>query len=870
MLGLAFATMRGRLPSLVGSVLALLFAAVLVTACGVLMETGLRAQIRPERYGAAPVVVAGPQSTSILKRDDGPAEMTESMPLEEPATIPASLAGDLAKVPGVRNVVPELTFPVGLLDAAGRAVHGRAYGHAWESARLTPYTLRAGRAPASPDEVVLDAALADAARLKVGATARVLGRDGLRAYTVAGVAGAGGSRQPAVFFSAPRAAELFGHRDRVSAFGVFGSGDPERLKDRIDAALPTSKNTTARVSLDLKNGLKDGPKGGDAPAASGPVTYVGDERGFAEEPRASAARETLVMLSGSLAGISIMVAAFVVAGTFGLALGQRGRELALLRAIGATPAQIRSMIGKEALLIGAVASAAGVPLGVAVGRWMFGELVSKGMVPDVFPLTLGPVPMLIAVALGTATAWLSARGAVRRATRIRPTEALGEAAAEPRALGRARTVTGLVFLALGSALCVVAMSVAGETAAMSAGGIVIFLTVGAALLGPWLVRIAVALVGGALGRASRVGGYLAVANTRTGARRLAAVVSPLTLMLAFAGTIVFTQSTIGHATVRQAAEGMRADYVVGSAGPGVPADIARAVRALPGVAGVTEVIDTRVIGDFHELGERTLRPYRALGLTVPAHGLDLDVRAGSLDRLRGNAGNTVALSTLAAGSFGASVGDTVRLRLGDGTPITPTVVAVYDRGLGFGDVALPYDLTRAHTASGMADRLLVVGDGSTRDRLAAVSPALTVTDRAGAQADRDAAAELNDWVNLLALGMIIVFLAISVVNTLVMATAGRVREFALLRLVGGTRRQVLGVVRWEALLVGGVALIVGMAIAVPTLAAVSYGVTGSAVPHVRPVVLAAMVAATLGLAFAATLLPARAALAGRPAERIRG
>ncbi|WP_433356189.1 FtsX-like permease family protein [Microtetraspora malaysiensis] len=867
MLGLAFATMRGRLPSLVGSVLALLFAAVLVTACGVLMETGLRAQIRPERYGAAPVVVAGPQSTSIPKKEDGPLEVTESMPLEEPTTIPASLAGDLAKVPGVRDVVPELTFPVGLLDANGRAVHGRAYGHAWESARLTPYTLRAGRAPASPGEIVLDAALADAARLKVGATARVLGRDGLRAYTVAGIAGPGGSRQPAVFFSAPRAAELFGHPDRVSAFGVFGSGDPERLKDRIDAALPTSKKAPGRVSIDLKGGLKGG---GDAPAAAGAVTYVGDERGFAEEPRASAARETLVLLSGSLGGIAIMVAAFVVAGTFGLALRQRGREIALLRAIGATPAQVRSMIGKEALLIGAVASTAGVPLGVAAGRWMFGELVSNGMIPDVFPLTLGPAPMLIAVALGTATAWLSARGAVRRATRIRPTEALGEAAAEPHALGRARTVTGLVFLALGSALCVVSMSVAGETAAMSAGGIVILLTVAAALLGPWLVRIAVALVGGALGRASRVGGYLAVANTRTGARRLAAVVSPLTLMLAFAGTTVFTQSTIGHATLRQAAEGMRADYVVGSAGPGVPADIARAARALPGVAGVTEVIDTRVIGDFHELGERTLRPYRALGLTVPAHGLDLDVRAGSLDRLRGDAGNTVALSTLTAGSFGASVGDKVRLRLGDGTPITPTVVAVYDRGLGFGDVALPYDLMRAHTASGMADRLLVVGDGSTRDRLAAMSPALTVTDRAGAQADRDAAAELNEWVNLLALGLIIVFIAISVVNTLVMATAGRAREFALLRLVGGTRRQVLGVIRWEALLVGGVALVAGMAIAVPTLAAVSYGVTGSAVPHVPPVVLAAMVAATLGLAFAATLLPARAALAGRPAERIHG
>ncbi|GLX00488.1 FtsX-like permease family protein [Microtetraspora sp. NBRC 16547] len=706
MLSLAFATMRGRMSSLAGSFLALLFAAVLVTACGVLMETGLRAQVRPERYGAVPVVLAGPQQTSIVKKGDEPIEVTESVPLEEPASIPASLAGEIRRVPGVRDVVTELTFPVGLLGSDGRMVQGPTSGHAWESARLTPYTLRAGHVPASPGEIVLDAALAEKARLT----------------------------------------------------------------------------------------------------------------------------------------------------------------------------------GKEALLIGAVASAAGVLPGVAVGRWMFGELVSKGMLPDLFPPVVGPVPMLVAVAAGTATAWLSARGAVRRATRIRPTEALGEAVTERRALGRGRVITGLVFLALGAGLCVVSMFVAGETAAMSAGGIVLFLAVAAALLGPWLVRLAVTLVGGALGRSSRVGGYLAVANTRTGAQRLAAVVSPLILMLAFAGTTVFTQSTIGHATARQAADGLRADYVVRSAGPGVPSDVSRSARALPGVAGVTEVIDTRVVGDLEELGERTLRPYGAIGLTVPAHGLDLDVQAGSLDRLRGDTGDTggaggsagsstggtVALSTLAADSFGVSVGDKVRLRLGDGTPITPTVVAVYGRGLGFGDVALPYDLVRAHTASGMADRLLVVGDGSIRNGLAELSPGLTVLDRDDASDVRDAELELNNWVNLLALGLIIVFIAVSVINTLVMATTGRVREFALLRLVGGTRRQVLGVIRWEALLVGGIALAAGTAIAVPTLMAISYGLTGSAIPHVRPVALAAMVAATLGLALAATLIPARAVLAGRPADHIRG
>ncbi|WP_031171098.1 FtsX-like permease family protein [Streptosporangium roseum] len=857
MLGLTFATLRGRVSSFIGSFLALMFAAVLVTACGMLMETGLRAQVRPERYGAVPLVLTGPQQTSVDRSGDDPVEVTESVSIEEPTSIPASLAGEIRKVAGVRDVVPELTFPVALVGGNGHLVRDLTYGHAWDSARLTPYTLRAGRPPASPGEIVLDAALAEKTRMRVGANARVLGRDGVRTYTVAGIAGPGLARQQAVFFTAGRAAELFARPGRVSAFGVFGPGDPGVLKDRIDTALGTSAGPASRVSL--------GRKG--TPAKAGPVAYVGEERGLAEDPRSSTAKETLVALSGSLGGIALMVAAFVIAGTFGLALRQRRQEIALLRAVGASPAQIRSMTGKEALLIGAAASAAGVLPGIATGRWMFGELVSKGMLPDVFTPVVGPLPMLVAVVVGTATAWLAARGAVRRATRIRPTEALGEAVAEPRALGRGRVITGLVFLTLGGGMCLLAMFVAGETAAMSAGGIVIFLAVAAALLGPWLVRLAATLVGGTLGRVSRVGGYLAVANTRTGAQRLASVVSPLILMIAFAGTTVFTQSTIGHATARQAADGMRADYVMQSTGPGLPPEVARSARAVPGVTGVTEVIDTRVVGDFEELGDRSLRPYGALGLTVPVRGLDLDVRSGSLDRLRGD---TVALSALAAGSFGASVGDKVRLRLGDGTPVTPTVVAVYGRGLGFGDVALPYDLVRAHTDTGMADRLLVVGDGSIRNDLARLGPGVTVLDRRDASAVRDAALELNNWVNLLALGLIIVFIAISVINTLVMATMGRGREFALLRLIGGTRRQVLGVIRWEALLVGGIALTAGAAITAPTLMAVSYGLTGSPIPHMQPVACAALVAVTLGLALAATMVPARAVLSGKPAERIRG
>ncbi|MFI7537353.1 FtsX-like permease family protein [Streptosporangium sp. NPDC049376] len=818
MLKLAFATSRGRAISLVGSFLALFFAVVLVVSCGLLLESGVRARIPTERYGAAPVVVAGQQKITFVK---GEADM--GLSLSEPVAIPANLAEKIGKVPGVTGVVPETAFPVGLTGTEGRVV-----GRSWGSAGLTPYRLVKGRAPATAGEVVTDVTLGR----KVGEKVGVAGRDGLREYVVTGVAGPGLTRQPSVFFTGERAGELFARPGKVSAFGVFGTGDG--LADRVEQAL------------------------GDSVAV-----YSGDQRGLAETPSAHEGREMLIGLGGSLIGIVVMVAVLVVSGAFGLAVRQRDREIALLRAVGATPKQVRAMIGRQALVVAAAAILPALPLGVVLGRWMFGQFLARGMVPEGFAPVVGPIPLLAATALGLLTAWLAARGAVRRAASIKPTEALGEAMAERRELGRGRMITGLVFLGMGVAASGLSMVAAGETAAMSASAIVLLLITAASLLGPWLVRLAATLAGGLVRRTSPVGGYLAVANTRTAAKRLASVAGPLILMFAFTSTTLFAQSTVGHATTTQAIEGNRADYVL-EASPGLSPEVARAARALPGVTGVTETIRTQVLADTVELGERTFKPMGAVGLTVPAHGIDLGVTSGSLDRLRGDG---VALSRLAADGFGATVGQEVRLLLGDGTRLTRTVVAVYERGLGYGEVALPYQVVRDHSETGMAERLYVTG--GSKERLAALAPGLTVLDRDGAGAAANAVQEFSDWANLLVVGMIIVFIAISVVNTLVTATGARVREFALLRLVGGTRRQVRGMVRWEALLVGGLAVVAGTLITAPTLMALSYGITGSPLPHVPYLTYGAIAAVTLGLAYAATLAPTRTALQGHPATQIR-
>ncbi|MFC7648718.1 ABC transporter permease [Streptosporangium lutulentum] len=140
-----------------------------------------------------------------------------------------------------------------------------------------------------------------------------------------------------------------------------------------------------------------------------------------------------------------------------------------------------------------------------------------------------------------------------------------------------------------------------------------------------------------------------------------------------------------------------------------------------------------------------------------------------------------------------------------------------------------------------------------------------MADRATVVAEREQA---GAEINYVAMGLIIAFTAIAVVNTLAMATSDRAREFALLRLVGTTRRQVLRMLRLETLSVVAVSVLLGTAAALVTISAFSVGMTGSALPYVPPLTYALIVAGAVILAWAATGVPARFALRGRPADTI--
>ncbi|MFH8446978.1 ABC transporter permease [Streptomyces sp. NPDC018026] len=848
MLRYALKTVRARKAGFLGAFLALMCAAALITACGTLLETGLRGTVRTERYAAAPVVVSADQNVHqrTVKHKKGKTKVKhKAKPIAERAWLAASLAETLAGTPGVARVIPELTFPATPLTGTGggdTGADGRAaYGHAWESAALTPYRLTSGTAPEAATDVVVDRHLAERARLAPGDRLTVQSTRAPRSYRVSGIAAPGPDvrHQTSLFFSAAEARRLAAHPGQVAAFGVVPERgtDPERLRHDLAEALRDTGGGTGT--------------GGSKGASTGVRVTTGDARGAVEFLDAAAARTKLVSMGGAMGGTSLLVAVLVVVGTFALSVQQRHRELALLRAVAATTGQVRRLLGREALIVGAAAGTAGALLGLPLGGLLFDRFVALGAVPATLQHITGFVPPLAAVAATLLGAWAAARIASRRVTRIRPAEALAEARAENPRIPWGRLLAGLVLLAGGIVLVVVLGMLHTEPASTPVTFLaVVVLSSAVALLGPLLVRAAALLLAGPL-RLTGHGGRLATANLRAGAARAASVVTPLTLLVGMACTVLFAQPTLGDAARAQAREGVRADWVVASPGPGVPAEAAHRLRS--GEDVVTEVVRTTI-----RVG---LDKYAAQGVT-PA-GLtrtwDPDVVAGSLDGLTER---TVAVSELAADQLGLVPGDALKLTLGDGTPVEVTVAAVYARGLGFGDLTFAHALVAAHVDNPLAATLLVGTDRTRVDLAAALReyPGLTVLTPAAADSLQAERQQANAEVNLLAMGLVLAFTAIAVVNTLAMSVSERVREFALLRLAGATRRQVLRMLRTEALSLLLLATTLGSAIALSVLTAFGIGMTGRAAPAVLPLGYVAVVAGAGLLTLVATALPGRVAL----------
>ncbi|NGN63281.1 ABC transporter permease [Streptomyces sp. A7024] len=821
--GLARAAVRFKPASFAGTFVALLMSALIVSACGILLETGLRASVPAERYAKAPVVAAADQYERLVT-GSGEDRTEEATPLPDTARVDAGLAAKAAQAPGAKSAVPDFTFPV-------RAGDGALTAHGWGSHAFTGTALTSGSAPRT-GEVVLDAAAARTAKAGVGDTVALNTAAGQRDFRVAGVAKVGPgdtarSAGPTAWFADAQAPTLAGHPGKADAIAVLAKDGTkaDTLADGVEKAL----------------------------SGSGAKVHTGTDRGAVEDPGLGYAKEMLAGIGGSFGGIATMVAVFTAAGTVALSVSQRAREYALLRAIGATPRQIRRAVASEALLVAPLAGILGTLPGIGLAHWWFGQLQDRGAIPEAVQVHVSWIPLLVAVGAGLLTALGAGWMAGRRPAKIKPGQALTEASVERLRPGIIRTTLGIGALVGGGFFTSVAAGEAGEDAANAALGVVMCFMFAVALLGPLVARLCAGLFGLPL-RGAGAAASLAAANSRSNSRRLASAITPIVLAMAFASTLVFMHTSESHVADKQLRAGITADHVVTDPA-GLPVDTAERAARAPGVDAAVGVLNTQVLVPVGSGGGRWLQGSAAQGVTGSGAELakvqDLDVTEGSLDRL---GKGRIAIDKTLATSAKVEVGDRMPLYLPDGTKESPEVVAVYGRGLGIATVTMDRASLAGHVTSGFDSTLLVRGGDA-----ASLKDLGEVTDASGYATEQSLDAKTNAWANYTMAGVLGGFAAIAAVNTLVMTVLDRRRELGTLRLVGTTRRQVMQMLRWEGLLVSTVGIVLGSAIAAATLIPMMRGLTGEG-PYVPPLIYGSFVAAAGGLALLAVTLPAREAL----------
>ena len=824
MFRLALRTLRFRKGGFAASFIALFFGAAIVMACGGLMETGIRDAVPPQRLANAPLVVASSQS--FLER----------------ARVDSSLTARIAAVPGVAKAVPDISFPLSPLKNG--ASTGEAEGHAWASAELTPYALKQGSAPSEDNTVVLDESVATATGQSVGGTVVFAVGGKSQEFRVAGIASAA-TDSGAVFFTDADATRLLGKSGKVDAIAVLpaaGVSLPD-LQERLTAVIADGKL----------------------------AVLAGDDRGRAEASGAVGGSDDLVALSAVFGGLAVMVAMFVVAGTLGLSVQQRHREMALLRAIGSTPGQLRRMILGETIVVAVLATALAYPLNLVLGEWLLKQLAGAGVTSEAIAFRQGWIPIAAGVGISLLSATIAAFVAGRGAALTRPTEALAEASLQVKWFSWVRLSFALLCLAGGTALSIVtALVMTGPVAASTAGPTAMLWASGLALLSPGITKVIIAVLRWPVRLVTGLSGYLAVMNSDARRVRVAGAITPVMLATGLATALIYLQTTSAGGAPGFA-DDLKADAAVTSQTGGVPLDLVPTIKAKPGVGAVSALVDSTVV---FRTGEDNDDSATALGVTGDGveGTLGLTPTAGRFADLTGT---TVALTTDRADQLHHALGDSVQLKMGDGANVDAKLVALYS-GSGEETLLLPADLVAKHTTTGLASQILVgAADGTSASALITTLEGLSTTDPDLRVGDRESLVssggggggeQTGAWVNYLLVGMILAYTVISLVNTLVIATGERRREFALQRLIGATHGQILRMVGVEAVLISLGGILLGAFVSAMTLIPFAYAVYGSPWPSGPLWIYLAVIGGASGLTLLSTVLSTTYVLRTPPVE----
>ncbi|KZM33517.1 ABC transporter permease [Oerskovia enterophila] len=747
-------------------------------------------------------------------------------------TIPADLTDTVQGVDGVAHAFADYTGPLVLVGADGTpppTTGAPTFGLAWRAADpSTP--IAEGAAPSGPGEFLLEAGTAEASGLTVGDSTTLVVAGQVTEATLTGIVDMGASMAGAsiVFFDEPTAAAAFAPDGMVSTISVLaedGVGEQE-LADRITAAIGSAADAAT----------------GTSPVETVTGTTARDE---AREDIASQLGfiETFLLV---FAGISLFVGGFIIANTFAMTVRQRQRELALLRAVGASPLQVFASILVQAAVIGALGGALGVLGGLGLVTALKAVFGSMGM-ELAGDIPLDATTVVVSLVLGVVVSVASAALPARRAALVAPVEAMRDDSPAQAGSLRARGIAGAVVAGAGVGAVVVAVvqAAADETAGTGAllGLGAVGVIVGTLLLAPVVARGVLHVMSAPFVAWAKPLGTLARGNVTRNPRRTASTASALMIGMSLVGAASVLAVSMQASMKSIVADESLADLVVESATGTVPSGAVSDISALPEVGAADSLTADQYFVGSSSGDAADASPLFVLGVDPGVFGRTWQTETveGSLDSL---ADGQVSVLQATAADEGWGLGDELTLRSQQGS-VDVTIGSIFDSpALGVPVVVPDAVFAQLSVAPAEMSTMLLVkaADGVSQAELdaavtAAAEPYMIVSVMDDEEYVSVLASQIDQMLTILyaLLGLSIVIAVLGIVNTLALSVIERTREIGLLRAVGLGRSQLAGTIVIESVLTAvfgtllGLAVGVGLAAAMPTVFA-STGFTALAIP----------------------------------------
>ncbi|MFF3376429.1 ABC transporter permease [Streptomyces sp. NPDC002680] len=699
-----------------------------------------------------------------------------------------ALLDESAKVPGAASAIGVVTGFTAIADKDGKLV-GDGFqsqgGNFWGD-KDARYPLKDGTAPRGANQVALDAKTAERAGYQVGDTVRLSVDGPVLTPTVSGVfttddgnVAAGGSL---ALFDTATAQQLFGKTgtyDEIDVKAAAGTSQTA-LKAALDKALP-------RDTVETTTG-----------------TQLADDQAKFISSSMSGLKQGLLVF----AGISLFVGTFIIANTFTMLVAQRTKELALLRAVGASRRQVTRSVLIEAFVVGAVAAVTGLVTGIGIGAGLKALLGLLGAtVPD-GPLIVTPGTVGAALAVGILITMLAAWLPGRRAAKIPPVAAMSSvhATATTKSLVLRNTL-GALFSGAGVAVVLAATTMSGSDGQAPMGIGAVLLIIGVFILTPLLSRPLIAAAS-PLMRVFGVSGKLARQNSVRNPRRTAATASALMIGLTLITGMTVMAGSLQKSIDKMASSSIRADYVVSMAnGMELSPEVAEKLAGTTGVTALSPMRNT---------------PVRIEGGTESVTGVS-GATIGKLTELTLDEGTfkvggaQVVVDEWTADSHGWKAGSAFTVGYEDGKKQRLTVAGVYEgnemiSGLLVDDGVLAPHRTAADDIGDMQVMVKTSGGATdaTKDRLEqalGANPAIQIQDKK--DISNEIASMFTLMLNMLygLLAMAVLVAVLGVINTLAMSVFERSQEIGMLRAIGLDRKGIKRMVRLESLVIsvfGGV------------------------------------------------------------------